>query len=110
MLGGSDDLLQLVADKQLHKLLEQAQGKAALPKELQDAVLTASTSLHASLEAAFMPDGISTDDYMYLQKLATDMATAGDNIQWWVLHLVLSARAYTPTLTQAPCIFAACKC
>ncbi|KAL3141127.1 hypothetical protein ABBQ38_003478 [Trebouxia sp. C0009 RCD-2024] len=82
LLGGSDDLLQLVADKQLHKLLEQAQGQAALPKDIQDAVHTASTSSHASWEAAFMPDGITKDDYIYLQQLATDMGAAVDNIQW----------------------------
>ncbi|KAL3162490.1 hypothetical protein ABBQ32_010153 [Trebouxia sp. C0010 RCD-2024] len=81
-LGGSDDLLQLVADRQLHKLLKQAQGQAALPKDLQDAVHTASTSSHASLEAAFMPDGITKDDYIYLQQLATDLGAAADNIQW----------------------------
>lgn len=82
MLGGSDDLWRLVADKQLHKLLEQAKGKAALPEDLADAVHAASTSSHASMEAAFMPDGITKDKYMYLQQLATDMGLAGDNLQW----------------------------
>ena len=82
LLGGSDELLQLVADKQLHKLLQQAQGKAALPKDLQDAVDTATKSFDASMDAAFMPEGITKDNYARLQQLAASMQNAKGDIQW----------------------------
>lgn len=82
LLGGSDDLLQLVADKQLHKLLQEAQGKAALPKDLQDAVNTASTSFDASSNVAFMPEGFTRDDCTNLQQLAASMENANSAIQW----------------------------
>lgn len=83
LLGGCNELLQLVADKQLHKRLQQAQGKAALPKQLQDAVDTATyTSSDATTDAAFMPEGVSKDDYARLQQLAASMEHAKDDIQW----------------------------
>lgn len=82
LLGGSDDLLQLVADKQLHKLLQEAQGKAALPKELQDAVDTASSSSDASTDAAFIPEGFTRDNYNSMQQLAASLETTNHAIQW----------------------------
>lgn len=83
LLGGCDELLQLVADKQLHKRLQEAQGKAALPKELQDAVDTGSyKSSGATTDAALMPEGISKDEFARLQQLAVSMENAKNDIQW----------------------------
>lgn len=83
LLGGCDELLQLVADKQLHKRLQEAQGKAALSKGLQDAVDTGSdTSPDATTDAAFMPEGVSKDDFARLQQLAASMDNAKNDIQW----------------------------
>lgn len=82
LIGGSDDLLQLVADKQLHKLLHEAQGKTALPKDLQAAVETASSSSDASTVAAFIPEGFTRDEYNRLQQLVASMEEADHAIQW----------------------------
>ena len=82
MLGGSDDLLQLISDKQLPQLLQQAQGKQALPQQLQDAVKTASQKPDASIAEAFMPQDMTKDTYTHLQQLATCMLNAADDIQW----------------------------
>ena len=81
-LGGCDDLLQLIADKQLHQLLQKAQGKVALPKGLQDAVYTASTSSDASTNTAFVPGGFDRDTCNGLQQLAVSMANAKHAIHW----------------------------
>ena len=82
-LGGCDELLQLVADKQLHKRLQEAQGKEALPNDLQDAVDTATdTSSDATTAAAFMPEGVSGDDFARLQQLAISMENAKNDVQW----------------------------
>lgn len=82
-LGGCDELLQLFADKQLHQRLQEAQGKAALPKDIQDAVDTGSyTSSDATTDAAFMPEGVSKDDFARLQQLAASMDNADNDIQW----------------------------
>lgn len=83
LLGGSDELLQLVADNQLHKLLQGAQDKAALPKDLQHAVDTASSlSSDAFGGAAFMPEGFTRDDCTRLQQLAASMENANSAIEW----------------------------
>lgn len=82
LLGGADDLLQLVTDKKLPKLLQHAKGKTALPQELQALVNDAVRASHASTDAAFIPSGMATDKYTHLQQLATSLQKAADDIQW----------------------------
>ena len=84
LLGGADDLLQLIADKKLPELLRTAQGKKALPQELQRAVDSASSSAAANVDAAFVPEGMSRDSYTHLQQLAAGMQNAADSIKWSV--------------------------
>ena len=82
LLGGSDDLLQLISDKALPQLLQQAQGKQALPQQLQDAVEPASQKLAASIDGAFVPPDMPKESYIHLQQLASSMQNVADGIRW----------------------------
>ena len=51
LIGGADELLATINEGTLSKLLEQAAGKPALPKELQDAVDSSITSFKVQIKA-----------------------------------------------------------
>ncbi len=72
----------MIADNQLSKLLHEAQGKPALPKDLQDAIDEASKTNEASTDAAFIPSGISRHEYNRSQELAASMELSHHDIRW----------------------------
>ena len=73
LLGGADDLAQLMADGRFQQLLQQAHGKPALPENLQEAVDSAAKSTQSDIDAAFRPEGMSTAQYSRLQQVAAEM-------------------------------------
>ena len=82
MLGGSDDLLQLIQQDKLSDLLQNAQGKPALPQELQAAVDAARKAKGiSSTTAAFVPSGMTSAQYTQLQQLAADMQSTDSRLQ-----------------------------
>ena len=80
MLGGSDDLLQLIQQDRLSDLLQNAQGKPALPQELQAAVDAAKKASISSTNAAFVPSGMTSTQYTHLQQLAADMQSKNSTL------------------------------
>lgn len=82
MLGGSDDLSRLIAENKLSQLLHEAQGKPALPRDLQAAVDQASKTAEAHIDAAFIPTGMSRDEYASLQELAASLEVSHHDVQW----------------------------
>jgi len=52
------------------------------PKDLQDAIDTASKTNEASTDAAFIPPGISRHEYNRSQELAVSMELSHHDIRW----------------------------
>ena len=86
MLGGSDDLAQIIQQNKLPELLHQAHGKEALPDDLQYAVEQAKKAHTSNSSAAFVPSGVSSDQYSDLQQVATTMQSDKSNLPRYVLH------------------------
>lgn len=85
LIGGSDDLSQLIASHQLPNLLHEAQGKPALPEDLRNVMDRASGTEDVHLDAAFVPSGVSRVEYTHLQELAAEMQSSQSHIQWSAL-------------------------
>lgn len=85
LIGGSDDLSQLIASHQLPNLLHEAQGKPALPEDLRNVMDKASGTDDVDLNAAFIPTSVSKVEYTRLQELAAEMQSSQSHIQWSAL-------------------------
>ena len=73
LLGGADDLAQLIADNRLRQLLDQAKGKPPLPTELQEAVDSTAKTAPSDNDAVFVPPGMSRARYTELCQIAADL-------------------------------------
>ena len=100
MLGGSDDLAKLIQQNRLPELLHQAQGKEALPSDLQVAVDQAQKARTSNSSAAFVPSDMSSDQYNELQQVAATMQSDKSNLPRYILHecLAVSLHGLLPAM------------